>query len=324
MKEKHLCLDKGAFFELFVGEVSEVGDGKDDAAKHPSGRIAQDDWENGVADEVCHDKQVDLSEDDETENHDQHWRRGLSSTSEGSRIDLVEGCCDVERGDVVKHHGAVVDDTGLVGIDEDLHDVCGKELDKENQDGNAGQCHEDGCSDSLSCSFGLSHSEVLADKSLGAKGDGLGWHEQELVNLGVGCVTSHDIGTKVVDVGLCEYVGKRCDGQLKAGRDSDFEDVLQNMGVDADLSDADSDAGLCAKKGNDHQDSGHALGDDGCQSDTRRSHVEGNDEDQIQNDVQYSGNDKEDERVGGVSDGAENGSSHVVDEKSCDSCKIDE
>ena len=97
---------------LPVGKAEvEVGDG---AAHQPARRVAHGHGEDGVGDELGHNEEVDLPEDDEAEEHDEHGRAAVAGPAQGPGQDLVHAAEHVEGRDAPQEQGAEADHLGRV------------------------------------------------------------------------------------------------------------------------------------------------------------------------------------------------------------------
>ena len=178
----------------------------DDAAHRPAGGVAQRQRENGVADEVGHDEEIELAEADKAGQHDVHGRSAVARPPQGGGIDLV-GAADDEEGDhVAQEEGAVFHHRGLV-VEED-HQPGGGGDDGGGDDHSDACRHPQGGADTTVGPLGQAAAQILAHKGGAGQRQGLDGQDEDLIDLGIGRPAAHGVGTELVDVGLDEDVGE--------------------------------------------------------------------------------------------------------------------
>lgn len=102
------------------------------AAGHPAYWVAETDGKGGVADETGHEVQVDLADQDEGKQHDDHGTYGIAPTPQGSGQDLVHTVEEHEENvDVDERHASF--DDGFVPS-EQAHGCIGK-TEEQSSDG---------------------------------------------------------------------------------------------------------------------------------------------------------------------------------------------
>ena len=95
--------------------VDQGGEGADE----PSGGVAHRDRDDLVADEIRHDVQIDLPEDNEGEEHDDHRSAAVPGSSQRAGAYLVDDAEDVKRGNRAQKQGPVPDDLRLAVEERD-------------------------------------------------------------------------------------------------------------------------------------------------------------------------------------------------------------
>ena len=63
----------------------------------------------------------------------------------------------------------------------------------------------------------------------------------------------------MIDIGLDEHIGEGSDGHLNGGRDADEDDFLQNVPVQPQRAQPETDAGFGPQQGQNDQHGGHCL-----------------------------------------------------------------
>ena len=188
-----------------------------------------------------------------------------------------------------------------------------------------GNCsgHDQGGIGSLFRTSQIAGADVLTYKGCGRLAHTHHRQHNEAVDLGVAAPAGHTSGAEAVDVGLHVYVGEGGDRLLKACRKTDGEDHFYDGHVHAQVFPHEPVVLLAfCEKEQDHE-RGNKLGDDGCIGNACDSHVECDDEQQVQNDVHDTGKNQEVQRTFGVTDCAEDTASHIIEEKSRYTCKVD-
>ena len=85
-----------------VRYVFQVIDQNERAAEDPAGRVSQRNDRLRVSDQPGKREKVDLSENDEGREHDQHRRAGITGTAQRSRKDVMDAAADSEGGNGVQ------------------------------------------------------------------------------------------------------------------------------------------------------------------------------------------------------------------------------
>lgn len=174
------------------------------AAHEPTGGITQSDGNDGVGDEVRHDKEVNLAEDDERAQHDNHRCAGIACAAQHAGVDLVDAAEHVERRAITQQHGTVCDDLCFAVEERD-------ELRREDEQRD---CQNDSCDDghdkrracALLGAVDLIDAEVLTDECGRRERERLHRQEEKLVDLTVCRPAGHAICTEVVNIRLYKYV----------------------------------------------------------------------------------------------------------------------
>ena len=128
-----------------------------------------------------------------------------------------------------------------------------------------------------------------------------------------GCrVARHDRGAKRVDRRLDDHVGEAEHRALQAGWQADEQNLGQGPLVEAQLVQVEVEGALLfQEQGRDHA-GGNRLADDGRQRDAGHAHLEPNDEDQIQDDIDDACRRQTEQRPFGVAHGPQQCRAEVV------------
>lgn len=151
-------------------------------------------------------KQIQLAEDHEAAQHDDHGAGGVAGAPEYAGMNLIEAAAYIKRRHEAQENTAVIQDVGLTGEQPD--ERRGGQID-ENGQGN-GDCQRDaqGRFHALFNPLLIACSQILAGEGGGGHGQTLHGQDDQLIDLGVGGPARHAGGTEPVDVGLHKYIGK--------------------------------------------------------------------------------------------------------------------
>ena len=268
-----------------------------------------------------HDEQIDLPEHHEGAEHEHHGGAAVTGAPERAGIDLVDAAQQVQRGDPAQHQRTVAHHLGL-GVEEG-GELGGEDHDRHHQHGGHGQGQQQGPAGAAVGPGTVAGAQVLPHEGGGGQGQGLHGQEHDLVDLGVGGPAGHAVGAEVVDIAGDEDVGKGGDGHLQGGGQPHLQDPLQQIHVDGQLPGLQPDAGVIPQQDEEHQQGGHALGDDGGQGHAPHAHVEPQDEEEVQHGIQPGGDNEKVEGAAAVSHGPEDGGAHIVNEQAHDAGEVD-
>ena len=145
----------------------------------------------------------------------------------------------------------------------------------------------------------------------------------KVLNVAGSCRASHHGRAEGVDGGLDHHVRQREHNALEAGGQADLQDLSQNMPVQLHRLQIQAQRTVLLGQAEDDQPCGHILGDGGGQGDPRYIHIQQNDRNQVQNDVDHARDDQEIQGALGVPLGPQDGGPEVICHGGRHSQKID-
>ena len=289
------------------------------AAQQPAGGIAHGDGDDLIPD-TAHNKQVHLPECNKRGEHDDHGCFAVAGAAQSTGVDLIEAAQDIERGDPPQQHGTVLHHFRFAVEESD--DLRCEQQNGHHQDQCGDQSEGNGAGDTLLGPFHLIAAQILAHKGGGGQGNGLHGQEQQLIYLCVGGPAGHTVVTEEIDIGLNENVGEGSDSHLDGGGDAHPEDLLQHIPVELQFLRLQLDAFVGSEKGDENQNGGGSLSDDGCQSNTPDTHVKDQNEHQIQNGIHDGADHKEVEGPLRVAHGPQDSGTDVVEHQAHDAAEV--
>ena len=136
-------------------------------------------------------------------------------------------------------------------------------------------------------------------------------------------VARHDLRTKGVDRGLDQHVGKAEYDTLQARRQADAQHLAELVEVEFQVLKVQMAGALHLHQAQQNQNRRNGLGNDGRQRDARNAHVEYDDKEQVQKDVDDAGQGQKVKRALGVADRPEDGRAKVVKHEGRHPHKVD-
>ena len=261
------------------------------AAAHPAHRIPEPDGQRGVGEKAGDTEQIGLADQDERTQHDHHGTDGIPPAPQGSGQDLVH---TVEQGkeQVDPDEGSPLADHRFVSGKEPHGSLCqGHQDDAQGPVDQEGQ--QDGFHGAVVRPILLLSPYVLGHKGGGSHGHALHGQHDELVDLVVAAPAGHDGGTKEIDVGLDEDVGEGGDHALESCGQPDPENLAQDASVQAHVPEREPVDVVRTDQYGHGGCRGNELGQDGGIGHAGNAHLELDDEQQIQENVQDTGQDQE-------------------------------
>lgn len=169
----------------------------------------------------------------------------------------------------------------------------------------------------------LAGAVVLAGKGQGRLVKGVHAGVDEALDVGGGGGAGHHGGAEGVDGGLDDHVGDGEHHALEPGGQAHLEDAPHHLHVQPQRPQVHPEGTLVPHQGQQHQDGGHVLGDDGSQGHAGHVHMEDDDEHQVQNHVDDTCGGEEVEGPLGVPLGPEDGGAEVIEHVAGHSAEVD-
>ena len=153
---------------------------------------------------------------------------------------------------------------------------------------------------------------VLAGKGHGRLRKGIHAGVDEALEVGCGRVSGHDRGTKGIDGRLDHHVGQAEHGALQTGGQADPDDLQHGFLVDAQMPQVKVHGTLFLDQQHRDHNGGYRLAEDGGQRHARHTHLEHDDEQQVQHHIDDTCHRQTDQRAAGVAHGTQQGGVEVV------------
>ena len=265
----------------------------DQTADNPTAGVGDADRINGIG-QVGADEEINLSKDHEGENHDDHGRLGISDTTQGAGVDLIEGGNTVKETVEPYKESAEADHIRI--LVKEVNDLwSGDEFQNTNGIGND-QGKQNAGGNSLLDPFDVTGSRILTDKGGHGKRKALkrqddkGIHPSEGTPSGGGCVA------EAIDIPLDKDVRKGNNRHLCTGGKTDIENFMKNRRINFHFPKGNAVVFPGTEENNQRKRRRDKLGKIGRPGDACDPHVKIDDKNKIQNNIQKTGQDQEIQR----------------------------
>ena len=194
-----------------------------------------------------------------------------------------------------------------------VNNVAAQAQQHTDQDGR-GKAHEKTAPDPFPNPVALTGPVVLACKCGDGDTEGTNGHPEEGVYLAIDSPGSNGVGSKSVDGGLDDDIGKTVHNGLQPGRKTNADDPMQHLAVGADSVQIQSVHVLDPDQHEDHQGGAQSLGTDGGDSRACHTQIETHDQKKIQQDIGETACNQEIERASGVAHCPQDAGTYIIDQ----------
>ena len=259
---------------------------------------------------MCHHKQIHLPDSHKGQNHNQHRRCGIPPAPKRSRQNVVDTVEQQERKIGAHKQDAESNHPWVRG--EQRHRRGCKAADCQNN------CSRHPCRQANRGNRSpagpplLPCADILADKGGRRHGKALHGQKHKLVQLVVCAPSRHTGGAESIDIGLNKHIGHGGDNALNARRKAHLDNLPQNLSIDFQgfpVQPVDIPGQRQQQQGKPRRDK---LGDDGGIGHTCNPRLQPQNKEQIQYDIQNTGQHQIIQGSGGVPHCPQNTAAHIV------------
>ena len=267
------------------------------------------------------DEQPEQAEYADAEDTDDGRSQGTAHASQGTGEILDQDIDPLSSDDDLHAKHTQSNDIRIPGVDR--HQGMGEQIDQAAAYENTGDTHGNASANALPAALDIASTVILANEGDIGLGEGVqNVEDVELVG-DLRRIRRDGVGSQGVDVGLNHNVGEGEDGSLKSGGQSDGGDVNNHLTVELQPMQVNV-KGILRMGEKVHQNHGtDHIGNDCGQSDAGDAHLQHDDEEQIQQNIQDTTEEEGHQRGPCITLASEEGAGEVVQHDEGHAGKVD-